>query len=342
VSFVGVGDVVIDRPEPSSAFRHCADLFRRADVAFCNLEGPCSDLGTSTIGKLVTIRMRPAVIGTLADVGFDAVAFANNHDLDFGYPAFLDTLKRLDEAGVAHVGAGRDLDEAWRPAIIERNGVRLGLVGCAATIPWGYDATAERPGHAPIRVQTYYEPRYHIMSEQPGMPARVVNVINADDLGRLQDEVRRTKAEADAVVVSIHWGVAYIPEPAPYQAPLARAAIDAGADMILGHHSHILQGVEMYRGRPIFYGLSNFIFDYTEPRFGRETVLVSAEFGRRGLVRVAAHPFVSVPWDDPVPVSGTEAEAILQLLERLSAAMNSRFEWSGGAIEILPGDTERR
>ncbi len=337
VSFLAVGDVYLDRPDPAGAFQHFADLIGAADIAFCNLEGPCSDLGTPTIGKLITIGMPPAAVPALAEVEFDVAAFANNHALDYGYEAFLDTLKRLDAAGIACVGGGRNLAEARCPVILERNGLRVGCLAYAATIPWGYEAADDRPGIAPVRVQTYYEPQrygYHIMSEQPGMPARVVNVINPEDLAVVREEVRQEKEEADAVVVSFHWGVAYLPDPAPYQPELAHAVVEAGADLVVGHHAHILQGVEIYQGVPIFYSLSNFVFDYDSPHFGRETMLLTARFGPEGLERVAVRPAIIPPRGDPRPVSPGEGESVKAQLESLSTGMNSRFEWDGDEIEI--------
>lgn len=335
VSFLAVGDVYLRRPDPASAFRHFDGLFRSANLRFCNLEGPCSHLGTPTIGKYITIGMQPTVVPALKAVGFDLVAFANNHALDYGYEAFLDTLERLDAAGIARIGGGRDLAEARRPVILERNGLRVGCLAYAATIPWGYEAAEGRPGITPIRVQTYYEPRYQIMSEQPGMPARVVNVIHPEDLATLVSEVQQLKKEAHAVIVSFHWGVAFLPDPAPYQPELAHAVVEAGADLVLGHHPHVLQGVEVYRGVPIFYSLSNFVFDRENPRFGEETMLVLAEFGPDGLARTWAYPALLPRGGDPRPADTGEGAAINSLLERLSAGMNSRFQREGERIEIL-------
>jgi len=338
LSFVAVGDVYLDRPDPASAFQHFADLIRAGDVAFCNLEGPCSDLGTPTIGKWITIAMRPAVIPALAEVGFDVAAVANNHALDYGHEAFLDTLERLEVAGIAGVGGGSNLAQAQRRVILERNGLRLGCLAYAVTIPWGYEATADRPGIAPVRVQTFYEPTrfgYYIMAEQPGMPAKVVNVINPADLAVLQEQVRQTKEDADAVVVSFHWGVAFLPDPAPYQPELAHAVVEAGADLVVGHHAHILQGVEVYQGVPIFYSLSDFVFDYDDDRMDhRETVLLTALFGPEGLVRAAIRPAVISSHEEPCPARPSEYESFKACLESLSTGMNSRFEWDRDEIEI--------
>ena len=334
VSFLSVGDVFIDRNNPRDALRHYESLIRAADISFCNLEGPCSDLGTPTIGKLITIRMKPEVIEALAEVQFNVAAFANNHALDYGHDAFLDTQQRLAAHNVACIGGGHNLIEAHRAIILERKGIRIACLAYAATLPWGYEATKNRPGIAPVHVRTHYEPWYQIMSEQPGMPAKVVNTINSDDLLSLKLDVRRAKESAQAVVVSFHWGVAYQPDPAPYQPELAYSAIDAGADLIIGHHTHILQGVEIYKGTPIFYGLSNFVFDFDEPRFGKETMLVAAYFGSDGLERIAIHPAIIPPRREPRPLAPEERTSFLAHLRALSADMKSKFSWDGDEIEI--------
>jgi poly-gamma-glutamate capsule biosynthesis protein CapA/YwtB (metallophosphatase superfamily) len=207
----------------------------------------------------------------------------------------------------------------------------LGCLAYTTTIPLGYEATADRPGIAPIRVQTYYEPLYYTV--QPGMPAKVVNVIDREDLAVVREEVCRMKEDADAVVVSFHWGVAYR-APAPYQPELAHAVIEAGADLVVGHHAHILQGVEVYQEVPIFYSLSNFVFDRDNPRYGRETMLLTARFGTEGLERVAVRPAIIPLRGDPHPVSPREGKSVKSQLESLSTGMNSRFEWDGDEIEI--------
>ncbi|MCZ7570346.1 MAG: CapA family protein [Ardenticatenaceae bacterium] len=334
LSCVAAGDVYLKRDEPVQAFRHFAGPIRETDVAFCNLEGPCSDRGEPTIGKYITIGMGPEVVPALAETGFDLVAVANNHAVDFGREAFVDTLERLEAAGLPHIGGGRNLAEAHRPAILKRNGVSLGWLAYATTVPWGYEATAGRPGIASIRVRTMYEPRYQIMGEQPGTPAIVITEIDAGDLALVVEEVRRLKAETDAVVVSFHWGVAFVPDPAGYQPELAHAAIDAGAAMVLGHHAHVLQGVEMYRGAPIFYSLSNFVFDRNNPRFGLETLLVTARFRRAGLERVAIRPAILPLCGDPRPVTADEGELFQAQLERLSAGMHSSFERDGDELIV--------
>jgi poly-gamma-glutamate synthesis protein (capsule biosynthesis protein) len=283
--------------------------------------------------------MRPDVVPALAETGFDIAALANNHAVDFGREAFVDTIERLETAGLAVVGGGRVLSEARRPVILERNGLRLGCLAYATTVPWGYEATESQAGIAAIRVRTMYEPRYQIMGEQPGTPALVITEINEDDLSMVAEDVRRLKAETDTVIVSFHWGVAFVPDPVAYQPQLARVAIDSGAAMVLGHHAHVLQGVEMYRGAPIFYSLSNFVFDRNNPRFGLETMVVTARIGRDGLERVAVLPAVLPLCGDPRPLQDEEERrSFVEYFKRLSAGMHVRFEWDGDEIVIYPDE----
>ncbi|MDQ4074616.1 MAG: CapA family protein [Chloroflexota bacterium] len=335
ISFVAVGDLYIHRPDPTTAFHHFASVIERADIAFGNLEGPCSDLGEPTIGKYITIGMGPEVVPALAEVGFDVVALANNHAVDYGRTAFVDTLDRLAEAGIETIGGGRTLAEAREPAILARQGMRLGILSYASTIPWGYEATESQAGIAPVHVRTLYEPRYQIMGEQPGTPATVITEINQADLERIVEEVRDLKSRTDMAIVSFHWGVAFVPDPVGYQPELARAVIDAGADLVLGHHAHVIQGVEWYRGVPIFYSLSNFVFDRHNPRFGLETFLVVAHFDQSGLKRVSLRPAILPLEGDPRPVSREEGALFMERMARLSCGMNSRFRWDGEEIEVL-------
>jgi hypothetical protein len=156
--------------------------------------------------------------------------------------------------GIKIVGAGENLAAARKPAIVEAGGTNVGFLAYCSVLPRGYDATPARAGVAPLRARTFYEQ----VDWQAGTPPRVVTMANAADLAALEDDVRRLREQADVVVVSMHWGIHFEPGTiADYQYEAAHAAIDAGADVILGHHGHVIKGVEFYRGKPVFYSLGN-------------------------------------------------------------------------------------
>jgi poly-gamma-glutamate synthesis protein (capsule biosynthesis protein) len=158
--------------------------------------------------------------------------------------------------GLATVGAGRNLSEARAPAILQRNGLRIAFLAYCSVLREGYAAEENRAGVAPLRVHTYYEPAEY----QPGIPPRVVTVPYEDDLANLCDDVKQARKIADVVVLSLHWGLHFIPRAiAGYQPMVARAAFDAGADVILGHHAHVPKAIAVYGGKPCYYSLSNFI-----------------------------------------------------------------------------------
>jgi poly-gamma-glutamate synthesis protein (capsule biosynthesis protein) len=152
--------------------------------------------------------------------------------------------------------AGRNLAEARRPAIIAKNGLKVAFLAYCSVMREGYEATADRAGVAPLRASSRYEP----MDYQPGVPPRVITTLNEEDLAAMVVDIRAAKKIADAVVLSLHWGIHLIPRLiADYQPAAARAAFDAGADVILGHHAHAPKAIGMHDGKVCFYSLSNFI-----------------------------------------------------------------------------------
>jgi poly-gamma-glutamate synthesis protein (capsule biosynthesis protein) len=187
------------------------------------------------------------------DCGFDAVTIANNHMYDAGPEALLDTRALLLEKGIGVTGAGRDLDEAREPAIVVRNGIKVGFLGYCSVIPEGGEAAPGKTGIAPLRVKTEYEPR------GPHATPRVITRPDERDMTMILDDVAQLRRQVDIVVVAFHWGVIWVPRViADYQTIAAHACIDAGADLILGHHAHVPKAIEVYKGKAIFYSLSNF------------------------------------------------------------------------------------
>lgn len=257
-----VGDVMLQHPVKDNPLHA---MLREADIGFANLEVPLSTRGEPA-DKPIAFRTDPDLASELHRLGLDVVSFANNHSLDYGISALLDTVKSVEEAGVAVVGAGSDLEAAITPRIVTGGGLRTAFLAFCSTLPVGSSATAHRPGVAPIRVRSSILADAPIFEEQPGTSPYVRTEAIDEDVDRARDVIARARKDADAVVVSIHWGVPpgwaapFQGVLTDYQQPLGHALIDAGADLVLGHHAHTLHGVEIYRRKFIAYSLGNFIF----------------------------------------------------------------------------------
>ena len=253
------GDVAPDRADPAECFALVRDRLRRADIGFCQLEVNLTERGVRLPQVRHTHRSQPATARVLKDAGFSLVSWAGNHCLDWGPDGFFDTIEHLRAAELAVVGAGENIAEARKPVIVEQHGMRVAFLAYCSILPASYWADERRPGCAPMRAFTIYEP---IEPDQPGTPARIHTHAHGGDLAALRADIALAKQRADLVVVSLHWGIHFVPAViADYQREVAHAAIDAGAELILGHHAHILKGVEIYRGKAIFYSLSNFAMD---------------------------------------------------------------------------------
>jgi len=165
----------------------------------------------------------------------------------------------LKEQGLNVLGAGNNINEARMPVIIDKKGTRVAFLGYNTILPYGYWAETDRPGCVPLRGLTLYEQIEH---DQPGTPCKIHTYSHRDDLQEMVVDIKKAKSKADIVVVSMHWGIHFIPAViADYQREMARVAIEAGADLILGHHAHILKGIEVYKSKVIFYSLCNFAID---------------------------------------------------------------------------------
>ena len=259
LTLTAVGDVMVKRDDPRSAFELVRPVLAAADITFGNCESTYSSVGSANPATRGVVRADPSQVEGIAWAGFDVMSFANNHHLDAGYEAFFETLDHLHTHGIVTCGAGKDLDQAREPAIVERDGTKVAFLAYSTILFPGYEARPGKPGCTPISIITDYA-----MSEieQPGCEAVVTTVVHPSSLRVLREDIARARERADIVVVSVHWGIHFTPvEVAQYESELGRAAIDAGADLVLGHHQHILKAIEVYRGKVIFHGLANFVMD---------------------------------------------------------------------------------
>lgn len=337
------GDVAPIRADHSQLFGAAAPLIRSADIALCNLEIALSDKGQPVRGKAITKRGAPEAIAALTDAGFDAVNMANNHVLDYGEEALLDTLARIDAAGLPRFGAGRDAAEAAAPVILERNGLRVGLLGYTSTLPQGFAATKELPGVNALRAGTAYRPLRN-PEEYPGSAPIVDTWAFPEDLARMAQDIRSLRAQTDCVLVYQHWGASMTEDVLAFQHEIGRAAIEAGAAGVFGGHQHVISAIEFYRGCPIVHGMGNLLFDVFAPfltEVTHRTFLFSARLTGEGLRDCAVVPcragVVGVyDWPALLPPTNDEGAGIVETLRRLSKPFGTKFELRGERVAVLP------
>ncbi|MES2441342.1 MAG: CapA family protein [Pseudomonadota bacterium] len=256
---LAVGDVGAKRADLAAMFAGVAPALGAAPIVFGQLETTVSDRGAIVPNARLAMRAPSALAPALRSAGFTTMSFAGNHCLDWGYDAFDDTLAHMADAGIALAGAGPNREAAYRPAYTRHGDTKVALIAASSILPEGYAATRDRPGCAPLRAHTFYEQVEH---DQPGTPARIRSHPDRADLASLLAAIREAKAVAQIVLVSLHWGIHMVRGSlAEYQVEVAHAAIDAGADAILGHHPHLMKGVGFHAGKPIFYSLGNFAIE---------------------------------------------------------------------------------
>ncbi len=257
---LAVGDIAPDRDDEDSSYTDVAPLLHSASLVFGQLETTFAARGSRMPQARHAVLAKPTGAAALARAGFDVISCAGNHCLDWGSEALLENIGHLRAAGIDVVGAGTNIREA-RAAVYRTlpDGTRVAFLAYSSILPMNYWAEASRPGCAPMRAHTLYEQVEH---DQPGTPARIHTFAHAEDLAALCADIRAAKQQAHLVFVSLHWGIHFVRAVlADYQREVARAVIAAGADAILGHHAHILKGVEVIDGRPVFYSLCNFATD---------------------------------------------------------------------------------
>jgi poly-gamma-glutamate synthesis protein (capsule biosynthesis protein) len=366
-----VGDVAPDRDDPNECFALAAQALSAADIGFCQLECNLTTRGVRMPQARHTHRGPVNAGQAMKAAGIDVVSFAGNHCMDWGPEGLADTVANLEAADLAVVGAGPDIARARAPVMREANGIRLAFLAYSSILPEAYWATQSRPGCAPLRAHTLYE---QIETDQPGTPARIRTFAFRDDVAAMTRDIEAAAAQADCVIVSLHWGIHFVPAVlADYQREVARAAIDAGAGLILGHHAHILKGVEFYRGRAVFYSLSNFAVDlrmtaehaaskgfreiqalspgwvpnldslYNFPPDSRMTVIVRAVIEPDGNCAVSLLPAFINDNAQPEVLSAAD-ERFTRVVDYLrwccrEASLNAEFEVDGDAVRVIEGAT---
>lgn len=341
-----VGDVMIrgrvdaDYWREPGSFSEVVQYLNDGGTTVANLEMPMSTRGYKA-PKWSNLRSHPEVIEDVRRFGIKAVSLANNHMLDYGPEALFDTLETCEQAGVLTCGAGRDLDHALDPAVLDVGGQSVAVLGVATTLPVGADARAERPGIAPVLVSQSFYVEPTMLAEQPGMVPEVRTEANADDVEAVATRIRALKNDGVYVVVMIHWGVPehwmspYTGSLAEYQQPLGRALIDAGADIVCGHHSHTLHPIELYQGKPIFYSLGNFLFE--RPRDFMEPASFVVELTPGPEPDIALRPVLLDGEGFPYFPDSEGAREIIDRLFRLSYPYGTGVRFDNGVGRIASG-----
>ncbi|HKJ02516.1 MAG TPA: CapA family protein [Longimicrobiales bacterium] len=286
-------------------FRNIAPVLRGADIAFANLETPLSDNARHS----GAFRTPTAFADGLRWAGIDVVSTANNHALDAEGQGVLDTREALWRAGVGGVGTGRDLADARKPFIVERNGMKVGFLGYAQFVNAGTSAFAQddRPGVAPM------------------------------DPYIVEEDIRLLRDQVDYVVVSFHWNIENSQDTHPDARAFAHRIVDAGADVILGHHPHVPRGVEVYKGKVIFYSLGNFIFGHNHD-YWMNNYLARLTLTPGGIQEVQVLPISGRAnhLSQPMLLDGAEADALLKDVQARTRLLDTSMEIRGNVGIIRP------
>jgi poly-gamma-glutamate capsule biosynthesis protein CapA/YwtB (metallophosphatase superfamily) len=244
------GDLVLDVEQPDHWLAGIAPALQAADLAIGHLEVPHTRRGSELAGDVPAPGADPAHLAALARAGFAAVTLAGNHIADCGPLGIADTVAELERLGIAHCGAGADLAQARAPAILRCGGRQVAVLSYNCVGPEAGWAAAGRAGCAYLRVAS--------ADNVPVTPTASLLRPAAEALEVLRTDVVAARRAARLVIVALHKGIVHTPARlAPYERPLAQAAIEAGADIVIGHHAHIIRGIEFHHGRPVYHGLGN-------------------------------------------------------------------------------------
>lgn len=294
VSLIAVGDMMLSRGVAGKMrakgmgypFLKVRDYLKTGDIVFGNLETSIAE-GRKVVSGEMLFRADPGSEIALKDSGFNIVSLANNHTPNFGQKALLETFDYLNEAEVSYCGAGENSEEANQPAFIEKKGMVFAFLcyNDNDVVPSSYEAGENRAGTAFMNIK------------------------------KMENAVYLAKGWADFIIVSMHSGTEYTEKINQSQSSFAHAAIDAGAEMVIGHHPHIIQKAEIYNGKYILYSLGNFIFDQMWAIYTREGMIAKIIFSSKGVEKIEFTPVLIDDYSQPRIVEGEEAESPLEKLK---------------------------
>lgn len=267
-------------------------MFKKDDLTVVNLETPITTGGVGAANKQFVFKGAPEALDALKSAGVDAVNLANNHTLDQGEEGLLDTLKHLSKRGIPYVGAGSNSKEAYSAQYFERQGIKIALLGFTRVMPViEWKAEAGKPGLASVY-----------------------------DSAEALKAIAAAKKQADLVVVVVHWGKERMEQYDQTQQTLGHSFIDAGADLVMGGHPHVLQGIEPYKGKWIAYSTGNFIFTRSTLPATWETAVFQAECSKEGQCSLKLSP-MDAELGQPVPMNEADGQLLLHKVESLSSGL---------------------
>ena len=341
-----LGDInLLGVEDPSLPFRKVTAALKSADAVFANLE--CNLYDPSEKRAMMRddqsgfegIYAPPAAGESLRLAGVQVIGNANNQN--YGADAIRASNQHLDALGIAHAGTGVNKAAARAPAIIERNGLKFGFIQRTSQYwPNNHEAGEHSVGVAAMKAYTAYQPPYYkdnkIPPNRPGAPAKVITWVDADYLAELKADISTLKQQCDIVISSHHWG--YAEEVLQYQTELAHAAIDAGADIVMGHGPHFPLPIEFYKAKPIYYGLGMFCFIRSNKKAHRGWTGMAAHltFENKTLTEAA---FSIVRQNDATEVTFAEPRvesAAIARIEKLSQPFGTKLQIENDRVRAMP------
>lgn len=257
ISIGCVGDLILDQPGPMKPyFVECEEDIKSFDVMIGHVETPHTDRPQFSCIDIQAPASKPEHLDIMKELEFDIATTAGNHSYDCGPNGVVDTLEKLHSLGITTCGTGKDIYEAKKPAFAERNGIKIGIIDYNCAGPQLGWATSCKPGTNPVSVLTVYKPA----QDMPGSAVKTYTFLEPDAKIRVIEEVKALKEQCDIAIVIMHKGNGGKgPRLENYEFEITHDCIDAGADIVFAQHHHMLKAIEMYKGKPIYHGLGNFV-----------------------------------------------------------------------------------